>query len=53
MTVTRLIVDGSVEERILELQGRKQALIDGALGDKALKKSSKMTVDEMMFLFGL
>jgi SNF2 family DNA or RNA helicase len=38
---------------MLELQGKKQQLIDGALGDKALKKSSKMTVDEMLFLFGL
>jgi SNF2 family DNA or RNA helicase len=48
-----MIVNGSVEERILELQGRKQALIDGALGDQALMKSSKMTQDDMKFLFGL
>lgn len=52
--VSRLTVEGSVEERILELQKRKRELIDGALGDADVKKGSKkLTVDEMMYLFGL
>lgn len=53
LLVRRLIVPNSVEERILELQEKKQALIDGALGDSALKKTSKLSVEEMLGLFGL
>ena len=33
--VHKLIVAGSIEERILELQARKAALADGVLGDDA------------------
>lgn len=53
VSVTRLIAKDSVEERIMELQRKKQELIDGALGEAALRKSSKLSVAEMLYLFGI
>lgn len=47
----RLCVAGSVEERILKLQEKKQAIFEGTIGadDAAL---AKLTVDDLRFLFG-
>ncbi|TPX56979.1 hypothetical protein PhCBS80983_g04170 [Powellomyces hirtus] len=50
--VTRFAVEGTVEDRILALQMKKRALIEGALGDATFKRSKKMTVDELIGLFG-
>ncbi|KND01339.1 uncharacterized protein SPPG_03151 [Spizellomyces punctatus DAOM BR117] len=52
VAVIRLAVEGTVEDRILALQKKKRDLIDGALGDANFKKSKKMTVDELVGLFG-
>ena len=40
--VYKLVVEGSIEERMLELQARKQALAEGVLGhdDEAARKFS-------------
>ncbi|KAJ3017989.1 hypothetical protein HKX48_003239 [Thoreauomyces humboldtii] len=50
--VTRFTVEGTVEDRILALQLKKRTLIEGALGDATFKKTKKMTVDELIGLFG-
>ncbi|KAJ3142774.1 hypothetical protein HDU90_002645 [Geranomyces variabilis] len=50
--VTRFVVKGTVEDRILALQQKKRALIEGALGDATFRKAKKMTTDELLALFG-
>jgi SNF2 family DNA or RNA helicase len=47
--VYKLIVEGSIEERMLELQARKAALVEGVLGaDQAL--SHKFSVEDLQLL---
>ncbi|KAJ3151428.1 hypothetical protein HDU86_006128 [Geranomyces michiganensis] len=50
--VTRFVVEGTVEDRILALQQKKRALIEGALGDATFRRAKKMTTDELLALFG-
>ncbi len=45
--VYRLVSQGTVEERILELQGKKRALADLALGEAA---GAQLTRDELLSL---
>ncbi len=49
VVATRLVTEGTVEERILELQARKRLLASAALDDEAL--SSQLTRDEIAALF--
>ncbi|TGZ77878.1 hypothetical protein EX30DRAFT_310705 [Ascodesmis nigricans] len=49
-TVTYLIVDGSIEGRILELQEKKKRLIESTV-DADQKAMEKLTVADMQFLF--
>lgn len=46
MFVDRLTIENSVEQRIGEMQARKQALSDAALGEGDGFKLGKMTVAE-------
>jgi SNF2 family DNA or RNA helicase len=48
--VTRFIVNGSIEERILELQERKKMLAQGALGLNN-KELRQIRIDELRLLF--
>lgn len=48
--VTRFIVKGSIEERILELQDRKKMLAQGALGVNT-KELRQIRIDELRLLF--
>jgi len=48
----RLIVKGSIEERILELQERKKKLISGAFGKKG-KENKEMRLEELRMMMGL
>jgi len=48
--VTRFIIKGSIEERILELQERKKLLAQGALGLNS-KEIRQIRIDELRLLF--
>ena len=48
--VYRLVAEGTVEERILELQERKRALADAALGEA--DQAGRITRDELLALLG-
>ncbi len=48
--VTRLVAEGTVEERILELQERKRALAEAALGDGA--EGARLTREDLLELLG-
>ncbi|GAA6004431.1 hypothetical protein JCM10207_000724 [Rhodosporidiobolus poonsookiae] len=51
--VDRLTIANSVEQRILELQKKKQGLSDAAFGEGQAQKLGKLTVAELAGLFGL
>ncbi|GAA5925394.1 hypothetical protein JCM10213_008780 [Rhodosporidiobolus nylandii] len=51
--VDRLTITNSVEQRILELQNRKQGLSDAAFGEGKAQKLGKLTVADLAGLFGL
>ncbi|KAF9966206.1 hypothetical protein BGZ70_002985 [Mortierella alpina] len=49
--VHRLCIPDTVEDRILALQAKKQALADGALGEGEVPKLAKLGMQELMYLF--
>ncbi|MEW5312517.1 MAG: hypothetical protein WDW38_004147 [Sanguina aurantia] len=52
--ITRLVIAGTVEDRILELQDRKRAVVSAALdegGRPAGVGGSKLTMEDLKFLF--
>lgn len=51
--IHRLVVPGTVEDRILELQKRKKEVVGGALDERGLKMIGKLDQKELMFLFGI
>ncbi|KAG7091955.1 hypothetical protein E1B28_008344 [Marasmius oreades] len=53
VNVQRLVIENTVEDRILALQERKQNLADGSLGEGNAKKIGKLSVKELANLFGL
>ncbi|KAI5784264.1 SNF2 family N-terminal domain-containing protein [Pyronema domesticum] len=51
--VTRLVVPGTVEDRVLELQEKKRELIEGALDESGQKGVAKLSARDLGFLFGV
>ncbi|KAI9932674.1 hypothetical protein ASPWEDRAFT_22444 [Aspergillus wentii DTO 134E9] len=51
--VHRILVQNTVEDRILELQDKKRELIEGALDEKAGKNVSRLGTRELAYLFGV
>ncbi|KAJ3999884.1 SNF2 superfamily protein [Lentinula boryana] len=51
--VQRLVIENTVEDRILKMQERKQILADGSLGEGSAKKIQRMSVKQLAELFGL
>jgi DNA repair protein RAD5 len=49
--VTRFIMEGSVEERILQLQDRKKKLVNGALSINKDKELRALRIEELKLLF--
>ncbi|KAL8755091.1 MAG: hypothetical protein Q9199_003880 [Rusavskia elegans] len=49
--VHRILVPGTVEDRILELQEKKRAMIESALDENASKEVSRLGEKELAFLF--
>ncbi|KAF2714028.1 hypothetical protein K504DRAFT_473184 [Pleomassaria siparia CBS 279.74] len=51
--VHRLLVPETVEDRICALQDKKRELINAALDEKAGKSLSRLSVQDLKFLFGM
>ncbi|PBP21786.1 hypothetical protein BUE80_DR007178 [Diplocarpon rosae] len=51
--VHRILIQDTVEDRIIELQQRKQALVESALDENAAKGISRLDNRELAFLFGV
>ncbi|KAE8385977.1 SNF2 family N-terminal domain-containing protein [Aspergillus alliaceus] len=51
--IHRILVQNTVEDRILELQDKKRELIEGALDEKASKNISRLGTRELAYLFGV
>jgi SNF2 family DNA or RNA helicase len=49
--VSRLIIDNTVEQRILALQEMKSALADGAMGEGTGGRLGRLSVRDLMKLF--
>lgn len=52
LTVKRMVIENSIESRIVELQNKKSAMIEAAIGqdDSAM---NRLSVDDLQFLFAL
>lgn len=53
VTVHRLLVAGTVEDRIVQLQEKKKMLVDAALSERGAANVSKLGLAELRNLFGL
>lgn len=51
--VHRLVIGGTVEDRIMELQKKKKEEISNALDEKGLKSVSRLNQQELLYLFGI
>lgn len=51
VNIHRILVEKTVEDRILELQERKRELIEGALDETASKNISRLGTQELAYLF--
>jgi SNF2 family DNA or RNA helicase len=51
--VHRILIEKTVEDRIIELQERKRKLVDAALDEGASKSLSRLDVKQLAFLFGV
>ena len=51
--VHRVLIEQTVEDRIIELQEKKRALISEALDEKASQSISRLGVQELAYLFGV
>jgi SNF2 family DNA or RNA helicase len=49
--VQRLVIANTVEQRILELQTKKEALSDGAMGEGNGGRLGRLNVADLMRLF--
>lgn len=53
VTVHRLLIPGTVEDRIVRLQEQKKMLVDAALSERGAANISRLNVSELRKLFGL
>lgn len=53
VTVHRLLIAGTVEDRIVTLQEKKKMLVDAALSERGAANVSKLNMAELKNLFGL
>lgn len=51
--VNRILIKGTVEDRIMELQEQKRAMVDAALDEDGGKNMSRLGVEQLTYLFGL
>lgn len=50
--VHRILVEGTVEDRIITLQEQKRNLVESALDETAAKSVGRLDVQQLAFLFG-
>lgn len=50
--VHRILVEGTVEDRIIELQNRKRKLVEAALDENASRSVGRLGREELIYLFG-
>lgn len=53
MTVERLVISNTVEERLLAIQEQKGLLADGAMGEGAVGKIGRLTAENIRMLFAI
>lgn len=53
VTVHRVLVPETVEDRICDIQDRKREMIDTALDERSSKNLTRLNVRELRFLFGM
>lgn len=53
VTVHRVLINETVEDRILALQAKKKALVGAALSEEGASFAGQLTVDELQALFGV
>ncbi|XP_044968034.1 helicase-like transcription factor CHR28 [Hordeum vulgare subsp. vulgare] len=53
VTVTRFTVNGTVEDRILALQAKKREMVESAFGEKSGGISTRLTVEDLGYLFNI
>eukprot|EP00955_Chlamydomonas_euryale_P059471 357392-Chlamydomonas_euryale.AAC.43 len=51
ITIVRFIIGGTIEERILKLQEKKQLVFEGTVG-RDMEALGRLTEDDLRFLFG-
>ncbi|ODV59248.1 translocase ULS1 ASCRUDRAFT_37902 [Ascoidea rubescens DSM 1968] len=51
--VHQILVENTVEDRIIQLQEKKRSLVNSALNESGMKNISKLGRNELRFLFGL
>ena len=53
VTVHRMLIEGTVEDRIIALQEKKRQLIGDALDEKASQNIARLGPRELAYLFGV
>ncbi|WVQ71425.1 hypothetical protein IAR50_000962 [Cryptococcus sp. DSM 104548] len=53
VTVHRLNINSSIDQRLMDLQNSKQALSDGAMGEGTASKVGRLSVNDLIRLFGV
>ncbi|PWY88357.1 hypothetical protein BO70DRAFT_427146 [Aspergillus heteromorphus CBS 117.55] len=53
VVIHRIVVQNTVEDRILELQDKKRELVEGALDEKASRDVSRLGTRELAYLFNI
>ncbi|KAH0579626.1 hypothetical protein H2248_002476 [Termitomyces sp. 'cryptogamus'] len=53
VVIKRLVVDNTIEERMLRLQDVKTSLAEAALGEGSGAKLHKLSVRDIKYLFGM
>ena len=51
VNIHRILIEGTVEDRIIALQEKKRELIEGALDEEASKSISRLSVQDLGYLF--
>ena len=49
----RILVEGTVEDRIIQLQEKKREMINTALDENEARKIARLGVRELAYLFGV
>ena len=53
VTVHRVLIAGTVEDRIQELQEKKRRLVNAALDEEGAQSTGRLSVSELRGLFGI